>query len=1094
MTFFCVPGDVELSFRDTFTPAGLKRLDLAFESYLQKRLTCDQKKRYDALRAGKCTYESDQNLLFELIPVLEDFIKDIFSLSNTKPSFDPERLLLWCRRVFLQRDVLHQPLEEQDTEENKKNTPEDEEDLWQTDLGFAQAARLATLNKDVNTLSRLRSYARLQLAKPRHLRRPLFKVQEKWSQKPLLVKDPPISTIRSDFKLYDFGIEGGEALLEAQLCLKCHVRAKDTCRTGIPQSNHENDLGNSREENSPEGNALEENANQNANEKDQEIFGKTLKPEQRIRSKEGCPLDQKISQMMVFKDRGFDLSALLVIMIDNPLVAATGHRICYDCAAACIFQKQDPINVPSAETQILRSVLEMPYGAEIYGLLLRWHPLRPGAVRLKERSKKRILVVGLGPAGFGLCYHLALEGHEVLGIDGAQILPLAETVRGALQQDLYAPLKDFKAFEEEVVELPSGFGGVAEYGITARWNKSYLRLIRLHLERFDNLEFKGSVRFGSDIDPKEAFENLGFDFVAFATGAGQQKILRKNHSFDQKLFAPGIKQASDFLMTLQLQGAKFEESLVPLDIDFPIHVVGGGLTAIDTATEAQAYFLFYLKKLLRYDELLRAQDPEAFKARLRLLSPEDQNRFARHIAWAKAYKEAEQQGQSAVFNFLKNLGGVTVLYRGKLEQAPSVLENPHEVQSALDQGIMILEGTEIEDIELDSAGRLEGLKIVAKDATVRTVSSRALFIAIGTQANRVIRDEYQMSLEGYKNQVGFYGDADPEFEGSVVKALASAKNGAKEICNSLLCHDRRACEGKERATSKPSISQIMTGLETRILEIKPINESYLELKVEAPLAAKKTHSGHLFKLHVPHTLTTRPVAKGLEAQVRGQNKPKRAIPLLVEEVDAKVGWLKFTLKTEGLATKYLRYLKVGADISLLGPTGAPFPLFREGAKIALITSYLRARSLVQYMQAGFLRGQGFHLVFLDQERVSPDLKDAFGNYASLQVIQDFDPRSVDHILIHANLDQAQETRQIFAAEVPMQEVISSVAAPMQCMMKALCAQCLQRVTDPKTGEVSFIFACKDPYQPLLSCDFDFSKKRLAQNELTQMLYQLEDQL
>ena len=60
----------------------------------------------------------------------------------------------------------------------------------------------------------------------------------------------------------------------------------------------------------------------------------------------GCPLDQKISEMNKILSLGFNIGALGVILIDNPLVAATGHRICNDCMKSCIFQKQDPVNIP----------------------------------------------------------------------------------------------------------------------------------------------------------------------------------------------------------------------------------------------------------------------------------------------------------------------------------------------------------------------------------------------------------------------------------------------------------------------------------------------------------------------------------------------------------------------------------------------------------------------------------------------------------------------------------------------------------------------------------------------------------------------------
>ena len=67
----------------------------------------------------------------------------------------------------------------------------------------------------------------------------------------------------------------------------------------------------------------------------------------------------------------------------------------------------------------------------------------------------------------------------------------------------------------------------------------------------------------------------------------------------------GVRQASDFLMALQLTGAAKSESLANLQIRMPIVVIGGGLTAIDTATESLAYYVVQVEKFLKRYELLR---------------------------------------------------------------------------------------------------------------------------------------------------------------------------------------------------------------------------------------------------------------------------------------------------------------------------------------------------------------------------------------------------------------------------------------------------------------------------------------------------------
>src|SRR5678810_946497 len=99
---------------------------------------------------------------------------------------------------------------------------------------------------------------------------------------------------------------------------------------------------------------------------------------------------------------------------------------------SCIYQKQEPVNIPQAETRTLKDVLELPWGFEIYSLLTRWNPLNLRRPYPKKESGKRILVVGLGPAGFAVAHHLMNDGHTVVGIDGLKVEPLDASISGCL--------------------------------------------------------------------------------------------------------------------------------------------------------------------------------------------------------------------------------------------------------------------------------------------------------------------------------------------------------------------------------------------------------------------------------------------------------------------------------------------------------------------------------------------------------------------------------------------------------------------------------------------------------------------------------------
>src|SRR5207245_10203697 len=56
--------------------------------------------------------------------------------------------------------------------------------------------------------------------------------------------------------------------------------------------------------------------------------------------------------------------------------------------------------------------------------------------------------------------------------------------------------------------------------------------------------------------------------------------------------------------------------------------------------------------------------------------------------------------------------------------------------------------------------------------------------------------------------------------------------------------------------------------------------------------------------------------------------------------------------------------------------------------------------------------------------------------------------------------------------------IASINSPMQCMMKEICAQCLQKHRDPQTGKESIVFSCFDQDQPMDRVDWRNLRARI----------------
>ena len=178
-----------------------------------------------------------------------------------------------------------------------------------------------------------------------------------------------------------------------------------------------------------------------------------------------------------------------------------------------------------------------------------------------------MLVVGLGPAGFTLAHHLMNDGHTVVGIDGLKIEPLAADLSGVDvhgRRVPFRPVRDIAELAEPLDErVMAGFGGVAEYGITVRWDKNFLKLVRLLVERRSQFAMFGGVRFGGTITADDAWR-MGFDHIALCVGAGGPTVLDIPNGL-----ARGVRAASDFLMALQLTGAAKADSIANMQLRLP---------------------------------------------------------------------------------------------------------------------------------------------------------------------------------------------------------------------------------------------------------------------------------------------------------------------------------------------------------------------------------------------------------------------------------------------------------------------------------------------------------------------------------------------
>jgi NADPH-dependent glutamate synthase beta subunit-like oxidoreductase/NAD(P)H-flavin reductase len=921
---------------------------------------------------------------------------------------------------------------------------------------------------------------------------------------------------REGFQLTDAGADLTGALDQAHYCIKCHNQGKDSCSTGLKEKDGSFKAS---------------------------VFGVKLA---------GCPLEEKISEMNAVKEKGNPIGALAVVTIDNPMAAATGHRICNDCMKSCIFQKQEPVDIPQVETRTLKDVLELPWGFEIYSLLTRWNPLDFSRPYVRESTGHKVLVVGLGPAGFTLAHHLMNDGHTVAAVDGLKIEPLPPEISGVDPHGNrvpFRPIRDISEIYERLDErVMAGFGGVAEYGITVRWNKNFLKVIRLLIERRPEFSMYGGVRFGGTLTIDSAFD-LGFDHIALCAGAGRPTVIPMKNGLVR-----GVRQASDFLMALQLTGAAKFDSLANLQIRMPIVVIGGGLTAIDTATESLAYYVVQVEKFLRrYETLADELGAEDVRANW---TPEEAviaNEFLAHARAIRAERAAAaREGRRPEFIHLLNAwGGVTIAYRRRLIDAPSYTLNHEEVAKAFEEGVRFAECLAPEEVLVDAAGAAESLrfqKYVIEEATGQMAASgerivlpaRTILVAAGTQPNTVLarEDEHNVMLDGRffravdetgtpvkperiskpksvyvlmslrpdGRAISFFGDLHPSFSGNVVKAMGSAKQGYPVVSRVL---SRLAPSQPEPAAL---IRQLNDELRPVVHDVVRLTPTIVEVIVRAPIAARAFKPGQFYRLQNYEMLAprTRDTVLGMEG-----------LALTGASVDREKGLLSTIVLEMGGSSDLCALLKPGEPVILMGPTGTPSEtpsketvllaggglgnavlfsigqkLREEGSRVIYFAGYKRiidrykveeiekAADLVVWVcdePPGFTAGRVQDSAFVG------NIVEAMAAYGRGELGENTIPlRAVDRLIVIGSDGMMRAVQQARHGVLrpflkPDHHAIGSINSPMQCMMKEICAQCLQMHKDPVTGEETVVFSCFNQDQPLDHVDFTSLRTRLSQN-------------
>jgi NAD(P)H-flavin reductase len=97
---------------------------------------------------------------------------------------------------------------------------------------------------------------------------------------------------------------------------------------------------------------------------------------------------------------------------------------------------------------------------------------------------------------------------------------------------------------------------------------------------------------------------------------------------------------------------------------------------------------------------------------------------------------------------------------------------------------------------------------------------------------------------------------------------------------------------------------------------------------------------------------------------------------------------------------------------------------------------------------------------------------------------------LDRLLVIGPTGMMEAVAQLCANELqhkPGFKAFAGINSPMQCMMKGICAQCLQRHVDPLTGQEKIVYSCAAQDQELHLIDFACLHSRLQQNHVQEAL-------
>ncbi|MDE3061032.1 MAG: pyridine nucleotide-disulfide oxidoreductase, partial [Pseudomonadota bacterium] len=446
--------------------------------------------------------------------------------------------------------------------------------------------------------------------------------------------------------------------------------------------------------------------------------------------------------------------------------------------------------------------------------------------------------------------------------------------------------------------------------------------------------------------------------------------------------------------------------------------------------------------------------------------------------------------------------------------------------------------------------RAINLKKVGAEQRI-TLSARTILIAAGTNPNTILRREdplhfeldgkyfravdeegkpvipervakpnaprVLMSIDDQGRAVSFFGDLHPSYAGNVVKAMGSAKQGYPMV--TVAMKKRLAAGGQPLEF----VQKINGQLRATVHAVNRLTPTIVEVVIHAPLAAERFEPGQFYRLQNFETLALATCNSQLATTLAMEG-----LAMTGAWVDKEKGLVAVIALEMGGSSDLCAFLKPGEPVVLMGPTGEPTEI-PTGETVLLAGGGLGNAVLFSIGKA--MRAKGCKVLYFAGYRQAADryhTKDI--EAAADQVIWCCDetlltPGRSEDGTFHGNIVEAMQAyakglvslttdhwplstiqrliaigsdRMMAAVAAvrhgalapylnPRHIAIGSINSPMQCMMKEICAQCLQKQVDPATGEETYVYSCANQDQLLDCVSWPHLNARLKQNSVQEKL-------